>query len=288
MNSATLGHFAAIEMSGALDAREVPAMDLAISAIARSEPNRWSEQCLSVHGDGLARRAREGRYSHPRSGEPHSLREPHAIRLVEPLRPEIGGFEVQRLKGSNQMKRRALLKLAVSAAALVLVGHRPAFADLEPDRMWSTYRRYHLMIVSQRDDEKAIALARAVVAVLAGFLPTSRALLARAADTRRVGVLIATNQQDVAILSVDSAESLVLGKFPFDDVRNASLSVIASFGSHVLVCRPDFMARNAYLLARTLVEHKDALPTPVSAPGGIVPAHRGSRAFFAGDRPPND
>ena len=90
----------------------------------------------------------------------------------------------------------------------MLVGHRPAFADLEPDRMWSTYRRYHLMIVGQRDDEKAIALARAVVAVLAGSLPTSRALLARAADTRRVGVLIATNQQDVAILAVDSAESL--------------------------------------------------------------------------------
>ena len=133
--------------------------------------------------------------------------------------------------------------------------------------MWSTYRRYHLMIVGQRDDEIAIALARAVVDVLAGFLPTSRALLARAADTRRVGVLIATNQQDVAILAVDSAESLVLGKFPFDDVRNASLRVIASFGSHVLVCRPDFMARNAYLLARTLVEHKDALPSPVSAPG---------------------
>ena len=210
------------------------------------------------------------------------------ILLEEPRRLEIGGFEVQRLKGAKQMKRRALLKLGVSTAALVLVGHRPAFADLEPDRMWSTYRRHHLMIVGQRDDETAIALARAVVAVLAGFLPTSRALLARAADTRRVGVLIATNQQDVAILAADSAESLVLGKFPFDDVRNASLSVIASFGSHVLVCRPDFMARNAYLLARTLVEHKDALPTPVSAPGGIVPAHRGSHAFFAGDQPPND
>ena len=93
MTSANLGHFAAIEMSGALDAREVSAMELAISAIARNEPNRWSDQCLPVHGDGLARgRGKDGLPIAFR--DPHSLREPHAIRLVEPLRPEIGGFEV--------------------------------------------------------------------------------------------------------------------------------------------------------------------------------------------------
>ena len=91
------------------------------------------------------------------------------------------------------MKRRALLKLGAGAAALVLAGHRLALADLEPDRMWSIYRRYRLMIVGQHDDEIAIAFARAVVDVLAGFLPASRAQLARATDTRRIGVLIATN-----------------------------------------------------------------------------------------------
>jgi hypothetical protein len=288
VTSANRGSCAANEMPGALDAREKSAMELAMSAIARNEPNRWRDQCLPVHGDGRARWAREERTAHPRSGDPHSLREPHAVRLVEPLTPEIGGFDLQRLKGSNQIKRRALLKLAVSAAALVLVGHRPAFADLEPDRMWATYRRYHLMIVGQRDDEKAIALASAVVAVLAGSLPTSRALLARAADTRRVGVLIATNQQDVAIMTAAAAEALVLGKPPFDDVRDARLSVIVSFGSHVLVCRRDFRARHAYLLAQTLAEHKDALPRSASAPRGSVPAHRGSHAFFAGERPPTD
>ena len=68
MNSANLGYFAAIEMFGALNAREVSAMELAISAIARNEPNRWSDQCLPVHGDGLARCAREGRTAHARSG----------------------------------------------------------------------------------------------------------------------------------------------------------------------------------------------------------------------------
>ena len=48
------------------------------------------------------------------------------------------------------MNRRALLKLGMGAAAFVLAGQRPAFADLEPDRWWSTYRRYHLMILGPR------------------------------------------------------------------------------------------------------------------------------------------
>jgi hypothetical protein len=203
---------------------------------------------------------------------------------------------------SASMKRRALLRLGAGAAAFVLAGHRPAvmatderrgmvgprLADLNPDRMWPIYRRYHLLIVGQRDDEIASAFAGAVVDVLARFLPASRAQLVRAADTRRVGVLIATDQQDIAIMAAESAEALFLGKPPFDDIRNVPLRLIVSFGSHVLVCRPDFMARHAYLLAQTLAEHKDALPTPAGAPEGVVPAHRGSHAFFAGEEMPND
>ena len=200
------------------------------------------------------------------------------------------------------MQRRALLKFGAGVAAFVLVGHRPAvmaadqrkgrfgvlLADLEPDRMWSIYRRYRLMIVGQRDDEAGIALAAAAVDVLAGFLPASRAQLARAADARRVGVLIATNQQDVGVMAAESAEALLLAKPPFDDVRNVPLRLIVSFGSHVLVCRPDFKARDAYLLAQTLAKHNEALPTPARAPSGVVPAHRGSLAFFAGEEMPSD
>ena len=92
--------------------------------------------------------------------------------------------------------------------------------------------------------------------VLARSLPTSRAQLARAVDTRRVGVLIGTKQQDVAIMTAESAEALFLAKPPFDDIRNVPLRLIVSFGSHVLVCRPDFLAGHAYLLAQTLAEHK--------------------------------
>lgn len=186
------------------------------------------------------------------------------------------------------MKRRAFLKMGLGAAAFAFAVPRSALADLEPDGLWRIYRRHSLVIVGQRDDETASALAGAVVDVLARFLPASRARFARAADSRRVGVLIGTEQQDVAIMAAKSAEALLLAKPPFDDIRNVPVTLIVSFGSHVLVCRPDFMSRHAYLLAQTLAGHKEALPAPASAPEGIVPAHQGSRAFFAGEDMPSD
>lgn len=193
------------------------------------------------------------------------------------------------------MNRRAVLSLGAGAAACVLAGRglsalaaddRLLLADLEPDGRWHIYRRYRLMIVGQRNDEAASAFARAVVDVLARALPTSRARLARAADLRRVGVLIGTNQQDVAIMAAQSAEALFLARPPFEDIRNLPLRVIVSFGSHVLVCREDLAAGHAYLLARTLAGHGDALPAPAGAAQGIVPAHPGSQAFFSGAEMP--
>jgi hypothetical protein len=194
------------------------------------------------------------------------------------------------------MNRRTVLKMGTGVAAVVLAGRGLGVVsanegllpvDLEPDRDWPIYRRYRLLIVGQRDDETAGGLAAVVVAVLARFLPDSRAQLARAADSRRIGVLIGTNQQDVAIMTAESAEALFLARQPFEDIRNVPLRAIVSFGSHVLVCREDFMADHVYLLARTLSEHMDALPISVGAPEGVVPAHRGSHAFFAGARMPS-
>ena len=120
----------------------------------------------------------------------------------------------------------------------------PSLADLNPDRMWPVYRRYHLLIVSQRDDERNGALTTAVVDVLSRHLPASRPQLVSAADARRIGVLIATDHQDVAIMQTDSAEALFLAKPPFADIREAPLRIIVSFGSYVFVCRPDFKARH--------------------------------------------
>ena len=144
------------------------------------------------------------------------------------------------------MKRRALLTLGAGAAAFVLVGHRPTpvvtadahegsaqwrsfrlqLADLNPDRMWPVYRRYHLLIVGQRDDERSGVLTAAVVDVLSHYLPSSRPQLVSAADARRIGVLIATDQQDVAVMQAESAEALFLAKPPFADIPEAPLRII--------------------------------------------------------------
>jgi hypothetical protein len=206
------------------------------------------------------------------------------------------------------MKRRDLLTLGSAAVAFALAGRRaavantgrglegsarpaacrPRLADLNPDRMWPTYRRYHLLIVGQRDDDRSGALTAAVVDVLARHLPNARPQLVSAADSRRIGVLIATDQQDVAIMQAESAEALFLTKPPFADIPEAPLRIIASFGTHVMVCRPNFLARHAFLLAKTLAEHAEGLPAPAVAPTGVVPAHPGARAFFAGEEMPNE
>ena len=111
------------------------------------------------------------------------------------------------------MNRRELLALGMGIAVVALGADKSVaaperkrlggllLADLEPDRMWSIYRRYHLLIVGQRDDAVASTCTEAVVGALARYLPASRARLVRAADTRRVCVLIGTGQQDVAIMA---------------------------------------------------------------------------------------
>ena len=83
-----------------------------------------------------------------------------------------------------------------------------------------------------RDDERSGALTAAVVDVLLHYLPSARPQLVSAADTRRIGVLIATDQQDVAIMQAEGAEALFLAKPPFADITEAPLRTIVSFGSH--------------------------------------------------------
>jgi hypothetical protein len=113
-------------------------------------------------------------------------------------------------------------------------------------------------------------------------------MLVRAADTRRIGVLISTDQQDVAVISADGAKALFLGESPFEDITGGPVRAIVSFGSHQMVCRPNFRAGHAYAIAKTLSEHQDKLPATVGVSQDVVPMHPGARAFFAGEDIPND
>jgi hypothetical protein len=201
--------------------------------------------------------------------------------------------------------RRVVLTGFVGISATLLISEAGAFpfcggaglpngarfvehTDLNPDRMWPVYRRYHLIIVGQRDDEKGLTLTKASTDTLALFLPESRALLVRAADMRRIGVLIATDQQDVAVISAEGAKALFLGEPPFEDITGGLIRAIVSFGTHQMVCRPNFRARHAYAIAKTLSEHQDSLAATVAASQDVVPMHPGARAFFAGDDIPDD
>jgi len=157
----------------------------------------------------------------------------------------------------------------------VLAAQQPILADLNPDRMWPVYRRYHLLIVGQRDDERSGALTAAVVEVLSRHLPASRPQLVSAADARRIGVLIATDQQDVAIMQAESAEALFLARPPFADILEAPLRIIVSFGSHVLVCRPNFRARHDCGCGKALRMFGQCLRQQIGVPGHeIRPANQ--------------
>ena len=83
------------------------------------------------------------------------------------------------------MNRRELLTLGMGSAAVAIMPAGAAekaqlhLADLEPDPLWSIYRRYNLIVVGQRDDEIGSAIAKAVVDALARFLEGSRGTMLR-------------------------------------------------------------------------------------------------------------
>ncbi|MFQ5954767.1 MAG: hypothetical protein ACE5JZ_06875 [Kiloniellales bacterium] len=183
------------------------------------------------------------------------------------------------------MNRRAFLGSALILGAAVLAsGHTPY-------RQWTVYRQRHLLILTSRTDAPSFPLGKRVAEVLAAHLPSSKARVTRAPYTRRIASLIATKQMDVAILARDDAASLFTGRGPFAEYGPVPLRTLIGLGDYLLVCRDDFPARHAYLVAATLSRNRDRLPVAVSAgedspPDATVPTHPGAQAFFEGRSPP--
>lgn len=183
------------------------------------------------------------------------------------------------------VSRRAALSAAIAGAAWFLTGGHAPYGQ------WGAYRKRHLLILTTRADPPSVALGEQVAAVLARALPDSKAQVTRAPHRERIASLIGTKQMDVALMRRDDAAALLQGLPPFDAYGPVPLRRIVGLGNYLLVCRDDFPARHAWLIAGALHKGHDALPTPPSfaavGPEASVPLHPGAQAYVAGDAPPH-
>ncbi len=176
------------------------------------------------------------------------------------------------------MNRRGFLTAALATAALVLTsGHTPY-------KQWVVYRKRRLLIGTSRADAPSYPLGKQVAETLLAYLPDSRARASRAPDPWRLASLLSTAQLDVAILSATDAAALLRGHTPFADFGGVALAGLFGLGGHLLVARADFPARHAYLVTRTLAEHRALIPDArtLSAGEGALPLHPGTLAYLQG------
>jgi hypothetical protein len=175
------------------------------------------------------------------------------------------------------MQRRQFLILAALGTPL-LMGHTPY-------RQWKVYRQTHLLVFTSREDTASDELGEHIARHLVERLPASKARVTRAPHAQRIASLITTNQADVAVLARADALALYRREPPFADYLPIALRVLAQTEGHQLVCREDFRAEHAYVIAEALAEAPVAgLALPGAREEG-VPAHAGVLAFLRGERP---
>jgi len=176
------------------------------------------------------------------------------------------------------MERRWLLRLGLAATAWVVAsGHTPY-------RQWTVYRQRHLVIGTCRADEPTYPLGKEIAATLATYLPESEARVSRAPNQWRLASLISTGQIQAILLSRADATALAAGDAPFADFGGLPLAALFAFGDYLLVSRPDFPQRHAYLVTQTLAEHAKQIPgaRPLAVVGDTVPTHPGALAYVQG------
>ena len=173
------------------------------------------------------------------------------------------------------MERRSVLGLGLAGAAWLLAGGHTPYAQ------WTVYRRRFLLIGTSKADPPSYPLGKQIAAVIAEALPESRARPSRAPNQWRLASLITTDQMDVILLSRKDAMALANGQAPFEDFGSVALRCLYTFGDHLLLCRPDFPDRHAYLLAQSLDEHGGALPdaAPAQPMEGPIAIHPGALAY---------
>lgn len=181
------------------------------------------------------------------------------------------------------MNRRGLLKIGLAGLALL------AFSGHTPYRQWAVYRQRKLLIGTSKADPQSYPIGQQVAETLQAHLPESQAQVSRAPDAWRLASLITSGQIALIILPRNDAAALQGGRPPFSDFGTVPLRALFQFGDYLLICRPDFPDRHAYLLARTLTGQAAALPAagPVAATEGPVAVHPGALAYANGQALPD-
>ena len=174
------------------------------------------------------------------------------------------------------MRRRLLLRFCVAGGAwFALSGHTPY-------GHWKIYRRKHLIIGSCRADPPSFPLAEKIAGTLVRQLPESSARASRAPDQRRVASLLASSQWQVSVLRREEADDLAAGRGLFKTIGAVPLNSLFAMGDHLLVCRPDFPVRHAWLVAATLTENAAEIPGGAAPQAGAIPVHPGALAHAQG------
>ncbi len=153
-----------------------------------------------------------------------------------------------------------------------------------PYRQWTVYRKKHLLIGTCKADAPSYPLGKHIATTLAEYLPESRARVSRAPDQIRLASLITTGQMEVILFSHTDAAALASGAAPFLDYGPTPLTALFRFGDHLLLTRPDFPDRHAWLVARTLVARIGDFDNAGPALAGSLPVsvHPGALAQAAG------
>lgn len=176
--------------------------------------------------------------------------------------------------------RRSALRLVFAGAASLAVGGHAPYGQ------WGVYRRRFLLILTTREDPPSYDLGERVAAQLAERLPDSQARVSRAPTKARIASLLSTHQMDLALMRPDDAAALRDGVAPFAEYGPVPLHAIVAIGDYLLVCRDDFSARHAWLIADALTQGTGA-PRPAPPPDPHVPPHPGAHAYFTGRAMPD-
>ena len=178
------------------------------------------------------------------------------------------------------------MQLALAGlAGLAVSGHAPY-------GQWGVYRKKHLLILTTRADPASFELGQKVTAALLRELPESMAQVSRAPHKTRIASLLSSHQMDLALMRPDDAAALREGGAPYADYGPMPLMTILGIDDFLLVCREDFAALHAWLIAEALsavageFAVKPDRSSPPAAPDPRLPLHPGAIAYFSGGTKP--